>query len=51
MDINVLLLFNNEEKCSNKTKIIIITRFYFYRLFDAQFVKNRKQLALVPRAI
>ena len=48
MDTNVLLDFNKEQKCSNLTKITMITFiFYFYPLFDAQFVENRKQLALV----
>ena len=45
MDINVLLPFNKEQKCTNWSKITLIT--LFYPLFDAQFVKNQKQLALV----
>ena len=47
MDINVLLPFNKEQKGSNKTKITMITLFYCYQLFGAQFVKNRIQLVLV----
>ena len=39
MNINVLLHFNKEKTCSNKTKITMITLFYFHPLFDAEFVK------------
>ena len=34
--------FSQRQKCSNKTKIAMITLFSFYPLFDIKFVKNGK---------
>ena len=44
---NVLLPLNKEQKYSNKTKITMIT-FFFYPLFDAQFVKKSETISFGP---
>ena len=46
VDINVLLPFNQEQKCSNWTKNNYGNT--FYPLFDAQFVNNRKTISFGP---